>query len=285
MSVHALVAETIRRVDATDDGYAYTTGPAPTGRGWWVLADLLAQPGALEALLQDLLDGDADGHLDVAGSYLASWLSGPVAQLLTTAWRREGRVLHVGLDQLSVHRHDDGWVDAVSVGAARLTVAPGDPAAGVDGVAVVGSPDGRCALAVAGIRDVAAAVFDAVRDRAPYGRAGMWGSLADGVAGTTLLAEQGTTGGGDPGQAWDDVEVLLDELARQVPQLRARPRRQLLRWAGGTRHQSVRGTCCLYHKTCTDPDPSGEGYCSSCPHRPDESRVDIITRWLEGQPA
>lgn len=113
----------------------------------------------------------------------------------------------------------------------------------------------------------------------------MWGSLADGLVGGALLAEQRRPGGGDPDAAWTGVGELLDELASRVPELRARPRRQLIPWSGGVWHQPVRGTCCLHHKTCADPGPSGDGYCSSCPHRSDGSRADRVSRWLERQHA
>jgi hypothetical protein len=202
---------------------------------------------------------------------------------VAAAWLEDGRVLHLELEQVSVRFHDDGWVDGVVIADGALTVGPDDPAAQVRGVRVVDDPGERRRLVAGEIRSLAAPIFDAVRALVPYGRAGMWGSLADGLAGSTLYTEQRHPGGGDPAGAWAGVDALLDELARQTPELRARPRRQLITWSGGTRHQSVRGTCCLYYKTRIDPDPCGDGYCSSCPHRPDESRAERITRWLEDQ--
>lgn len=280
-----LLAELIGCIDDGDDECSYALGDPPATSDWHEVSVLVADPGAVDALIQRLLDGDAAGHRDVAGSYLASWLAGPVAQLVTGAWLDGGRVLHLELDQVSVHFHADGWVDGVVVTDAGLTVGANDAAARLAGVCVVDEPEERRGLVAEQIRAVASPIFAAVRARAPYGRSGMWGSLADGLTGGTLYSEQRRPGGGDAGRAWIEVDALIDELAGLVPELRARPRRQLIPWSGGTRHQSVRGTCCLYYKTCSDPDPCGDGYCSSCPHRPDESRAQRISRWLEDQRA
>lgn len=74
----------------------------------------------------------------------------------------------------------------------------------------------------------------------------------------------------------------LDRAWRSPPALRAPgpvrcPRRQgagaphpalpsPVRWSGGQSLCSVKGTCCLYHRTVSDPDPGeGDGYCISCP--------------------
>lgn len=279
----AALRELVGRVDAADEECSYALGDPPAGE-WHALGDLL-EATSVEALIEALVDGETAGHYDVAGSYLASWLAGPIVWLVAAAWLDGGRVLHLELAQVLVRFHPDGWVDGVAIADAELAVGAGDPAATSTGVQVVDDPEERRRLVADQIRSLAAPIFDAVRALVPYGRSGMWGSLADGLAGSALHTEQRRLDGGDPVGAWTGVEGFLDELVRQVPELRARPRRQLIPWAGGIRHQSVRGTCCLYYKTCTDPDPCGDGYCSSCPHRPDESRAQRITRWLEDQSA
>jgi hypothetical protein len=279
------LVELVDRIDAADDECSYAVGAAPASDAWHPLGDLLDDTAAVEALIGTLVDGEAAGHRDVAGSYLASWVAGPIVQLVAAAWLDAGWVLHLEHDQVWVRFHEDGWVDGVALADAALAVGADDPVAASTGVQVVGDPEERRRLVAGQIRSVAEPIFDAVRALVPYGRSGMWGSLADGLAGTALHTEQRRAGGGDPAGTWAGVDALIDELVRQVPELRARPRRQLIPWSGGTRHQSVRGTCCLYYKTCTDPDPCGDGYCSSCPHRPDESRALRITRWLEDQPA
>lgn len=281
--IRDLLAELVGRMDADYDECSYALGDPSTTDEWHVLGDLLTAPGTIDALIADLLDGEAAGHSDVAGSYLASWLAGPIAQLIAAAWLDGERVLRLEHDQVSVHFHEDGWVDGVVVADAGLTVGAHDQAAGLTRANVVDDLEQRRRLVADQIRSLASPIFDAVRARVPYGRSGMWGSLADGLAGNTLFGEQRRPGGGDPARAWTCIDALLDELARQVPELRARPRRQLIPWSGGTRHQSVRGTCCLYYKTRADTDPCADGYCTTCPHRPDESRSERITRWLEDQ--
>lgn len=281
--IRELLAELVGSIDAADGECSYALGDPSTTGEWHVLGDLLTAPGTIDALIEALLDGEAAGHRDVAGSYLASWLAGPIARLAAAAWLDGGRVLHLEHDQVSVHFHEDGWVDGVVLADAGLKVGAHDYAAGLTGAHVVDALEQRRRLVADQIRSVASQIFDAVRARVPYGRSGMWGSLADGLAGNILYSEQRRPGGGDPAGAWAEIDALLDELARQVPELRARPRRQLIPWSGGTRHHHVRGTCCLYYKTCSDPDPCGDGYCSTCPHRPDESRAERIVRWLENQ--
>lgn len=280
-----VLVELVDRVDASDDQCSYAVGAATASSPWHAHGDLLDDTGGLEALIGTLIEGEAASHRDVAGSYMASWLAGPIAQLIAAAWLDGGRVLELEGSEVSVRFHEGGWVDGVAIDDAGLSVGAGDPSAGCADVQVVDDVEERRRLAAGQIRSVAAPIFDSLRALVPYGRPGMWGSLADGLAGTALHTVQRHLGGGDPAEAWVGVDALLDELVRQVPDLRARPRRQLIPWSGGTWHQSVRGTCCLYYKTRVDPDPCGDGYCTSCPHRPDQSRAERITRWLEDQRA
>jgi hypothetical protein len=281
-SLHEVLVELVGRVDHE---CTYVVDDRSASDGWHRLDGLLADAGPMDGVLEALVDGVAAGHRDVAGSYLASWLTGPIVHLLAAAWLDGGRVVHLDVDELAMRFHEEGWVDGVAIAGARLTVDGTDPVAVLDGVDVVEDLDRRRRLVVDQIRSVAGPIFTAVRDRVPYGRSGMWGSLADGVAVGILHSEQRRPGGGDPAGAWAAVDALLDELAQQTLALRARPRRQLIAWSGGTWHQTVRGTCCLYYKTSPDPDPCGDGYCSSCPLRPDESRAERITGWLEAQHA
>lgn len=282
-SAHEVLIELVGRVDAADDACTYSVDDRSASDGWHRLDDLLSDQGLMDDLLESLVDGEAAGHRDVAGSFLASWLAGPIAHVLASAWVDGRRVVHPEPDRLALRFHEEGWVAGLAIAAARLSVGGNDPAAALDGVDVVEDLDRRRRLVVDQLRSVARPIFDAVRARAAYGRSGMWGSLADGLAGGTLYSEQRRPGRGDPAGAWETIDALVDELGRQTPSLRARPRRQLIAWSGGTWHQSVRGTCCLYYKTTADPDPCGDGYCSSCPLRPDTSRAERIARWLEAQ--
>jgi len=119
----------------------------------------------------------------------------------------------------------------------------------------------------------------AVRRRASYGRYGMWGQVADDLCGTALRAARRADLDGEA--AWDEAQAVLDLVAAQVPELRARPRLFPVTWRGGEALFSVKGTCCLWYKTRKAPDLGGEGYCGSCPLRDDECRRARFTGWLE----
>jgi hypothetical protein len=181
----------------------------------------------------------------VAGSYLAGWLGLVLVEPPAAAWALDGRVWSLAPGDLAVRPHPLGWFDGY---AARGGLRPVDVATLADELVALLTP-----------------VFAAVRARLPYGLAGMWGSVADGLA---------------------EHPALVDAVAARVPRLRARPRFQTVRWSGGHHRAVVRGTCCLWYKVFPgDPDPAGEGYCTSCPHRTDDSRAAAIAGWLEaGEP-
>lgn len=54
-------------------------------------------------------------------------------------------------------------------------------------------------------------------------------------------------------------------------------------WSGGEACLAMRGTCCLYFRTVADPDPDGEGYCTSCPFVGEDRRRQRWSEWLEAR--
>ena len=217
----------------------------PPGDGRWIGVDEIVAGPELDRIVQRLLDGEACGARDVAGSYLSGWLGLVLVEPPAAAWARDGGVWPLGAADLAVRPHALGWFDGY---AARGGLRPVDLATLADELVALLTP-----------------VFAAVRARLPYGLAGMWGAVADGLA---------------------EHPALVDALAARVPRLRSRPRFQTVLWSGGEHRAVVRGTCCLWHKVFPgDPDPDGEGYCTSCPHRTDNSRAATIAGWLEaGEP-
>jgi len=121
--------------------------------------------------------------------------------------------------------------------------------------------------------------FDEVRARAPFGRAGMWGQVADELHGGALWhARQAGT---DARAAWDEAGAVVDLLAEQVPALRSRPRPLPVRWPGGEATWQVKGTCCLWYQTRDGQALGDDGYCVACPLRTDEAaRQDRLVEWL-----
>jgi hypothetical protein len=207
-------------------------GP-PRGPSWIPLAHL---DDHLDGIVATVAAGPAAGRRDVAGSYLAGWLTHLVAGRALAALRAAGRTW--SSSDVAVHPHPGGWFDGLAVPADRA-VADGDALVG-DLVASLGP------------------AYGALRRRVPFGLAGMWGTLADVFAG-------------------DDA--LVDALGRNVAQLRTRPRLQLV----DERVVVVRSTCCLWFKVFDGtPDPDGEGYCTTCPHRSDTSRAAMVRAGSRG---
>lgn len=231
-------------------------------------------------MVERVLAGPAGGRSEVCGSFCASWIAAAVAgsaALPLVLWRR---TWPVGLDRIALHADAGGWFDRISIGG-RLRVLPDDVAAtrpGVDVGADLPALRGRWAAETAA---ALGPLFRELARRLRFGLPGMWGSVADGVAGHTLWV--GNAVGAGPDRVWAEVTALLDALAEAVPQIRVRPRRHLVPWSGGVGHTSVRGTCCLHYRTVETPDPDGDGYCSSCPLRTDASRERRIAAHLDGR--
>jgi hypothetical protein len=269
----------LERLAAADEQTRYVAGP-PAGDGWWLLAAALDRANGsnrLDGWFDAVRTGEARGHADVAGSYLASWLAGIVVEPAATALVTERRTWSFGLDQVWVHQHDDGWFDGLAVDGV-LRVLRDDPEAGAPGTLTADGIDELRQVLAADIVAVATALFAEIRRLAPVGTGGMWGLLADGVAAAALYHARP----GDAVATWSEVCALLDELAAHVPALRVRPRLFRTEWSGGTEWSSVKGTCCLYYKTFDGrPDVYGDGYCTMCPLRDDRWRDRALRSWLE----
>jgi hypothetical protein len=282
-STHPL-ARAATAVRARDEHQVIELG-RPDSPAWFRLADLYAD-GAVAAELDWAARADGDTPLprDVAASYLASWIDscvlGPAATLLVL----EGVLPDVTPDNLWLRRHaTDRWYDRISYERPAFRCTADHAAAGHPDAAVVAD---RAEL-VAALADAAVALltplFAAVRARASYGLRGMWGSLADDLAGTlTWITRRSDGDATEQRLVWRATEEILDAVAARAPLLRVRPTVVDVEWSAGCTLFSRRGTCCLYYKT---PDAllhaEADRYCTSCPLRdPDEQREQWV-RWLE----
>ena len=261
------LAATLARIAAVDPWFGASVGP-PAGEGWFRLADVRA--GELAPRI-DALAARHGGHRDVAGSYLGGWLSGaavisPVAALVLD------RRLPDPDSPVWVHGHEDGWFDTVAFERPDVLVLADDAAADHPDTVVVAEAELAPRFA-AGLVARLAPALEAVRSLAPFGRRGLWGAVADEVASAALWAAR--SGGTDQQAAWRTAEAVIDAVAAEVPWLRARPAPYPV--AGSL--FSVKGTCCLFHKTQPGPpDPCGESYCTSCPFRDDGSRRERLVK-------
>lgn len=247
----------------------------PHGPGWMRLdrigSDVLASR-------VDALAGEHGGRRDVAGSYLGARLARAVVAV-PAATLATARRVPVSAGCLWVHEHEGGWFDGVAYERGAAWVLRGDAAARHPSAHPV--PDG-VALRDAFVDDVVAVLgplLDDLRPLVPYGRAGLWGAVADEMTAAVLHAAR--IADRDQGSAWDETTALCDALAARVRWLRARPRPVPVTWAGGESICAVRGTCCLYFKTHVGPD--ADRYCTTCPHRDDTSRAARWRRQVEPQ--
>lgn len=270
------LAGTGARLSAAAEHLGFAVGP-PRGDGWAGLDDLVVS-GLLDRLAAELLASEGRG--DVAGSYLGSRLAGPLIGATVGALVTDVRCPDPAPADVAVHLHADGWFDGLHFLEPRAAVLSDDPAAGKAVTVVVAD---RRALRDWWAERLTAALgplFDAVRERLPYGRRGLWGAVADRVAGTVLAVARAT---GRPGRvAWAEVVELLDTFAVHAPVRLTRPGPfPVTAPSGREAWFPVKGTCCLYYLTVADPDPCGDGYCSTCPFTDPGHRHRTLADWLD----
>jgi hypothetical protein len=256
----------------------------PAGECWFLFSEVLDSPDVISGWVDELLAGEARGRRDVAGSYLSSWIAGTLAGVPAGALIAGSRAWPLEPENIALRRHADGWFDGMALRSAALWVLPDDPDAGHPDVVVVATPDELRARLAAEIVRVVDPMFARVREATRYPSRSMWGSLADGIASMALWRDR-RAGSPDP-EVWERAGEFLDRLESRARLLKDRPTLGEVTWSGGCHRISVKSTCCLYFKIFDgEPDPEGEGYCSSCPFRSEESRKEKWSTWLEEQAA
>ena len=230
----------------------------PAGGGWWTVSEAAA---GIETWFAPLADQHGDRRL--AAAYVSSWLAGAPAVVVGLCAVLGGVAPLATGDRVWVHRHPGGWVDRYAIDPVELVDQ------GMDEV-----------LAAAGrhVAELAGPVVERACDQLPIGRAAVWGGVADTLTAYALMFAR--QHGRDEREDWRRCEVLLDGLQRHAP-LRTRPRPFPVAWSAGSSLYPVRGTCCLYYRSCADPEPDGDGYCTTCPLRTDTSRTARLVAHLE----
>jgi FhuF-like iron-sulfur protein len=114
-------------------------------------------------------------------------------------------------------------------------------------------------------------LISALRPRARIGARALWICAAESCAGILIdaLPRDSTVAA---------AEVALRTFIGQpgIP-LRARPEVIMLRSGEKQRLALLGSDCCVNFRI------PGEDYCSTCPHRPREERIDVLQTWLAGQ--
>jgi len=266
------------RLSAAAEHLGFGVGPPP-GEGWVGLDDVVAS-GLLGRMAAGLLASEGRG--DVAASYLGSHLAGPMVGATVGALMTDLRCPDPAPANVAVHLHADGWFDGLHFLEPRAAVLSDDPAAGEPGTVVVHDLGALRDWWAEQLTASLAPLLDAVRQRLPYGRRGLWGAVADraGAAALTVARSFGRPGA----VVWAEVVELLDALAAHAPVRFNRPGPfPVTAPSGREAWFAVKGTCCLYYLTVANPDPCGDGYCSTCPFTDPGHRHRKLAEWLDEQ--
>jgi hypothetical protein len=266
-------------------------GAGSTGStgGWVRLADRLADPAALDAWVADELAGTAQGHRDLAGSLIVYRYAGCLADLTMGPLLGQRRAFVLTPEHLYLTFAENARIDAVGLRDVPVAVLPDDPAATRPEAVVAADPADLYGQAATGLVAVFEGLAAAVRARAPFGSAGIWGTLADHLGDVALRWSRES--GVDAGEAWAVANAVIDGIAAHpaAARLRARPRRDDVTGpTGAVASFATRGTCCLIYKV-HEPAP-GEpttpralidaAACTSCPLRPTPDRHALWSRRL-----
>lgn len=273
------LAETVKRINALNTYRTYRMG-IPDDTEGWVRLSRFADAGMLSTWFEALV-----GHLDDRHAAAVA-LGRTVVSTVVLPWAFpvlvESRFPLGSADDTAVHRHAQGWIDAVAYGYERVAVLPDDPAAGWSDVEVV--PDREALLdALAEKLVEVEPFFAALRSVYRLGWAVLWGELADQVGTAALWLARLMNR--NRWAAWRDAEMIFDRLQIRQAQARVRPRVFPVAWSGGEELFAVRGTCCLNYRTVKEPTPEGKEYCTTCPLRSDTWRMPLLQEQLEGKPA
>ncbi|MDP9403428.1 MAG: hypothetical protein M3P85_08850 [Actinomycetota bacterium] len=262
------------------DGIGRAEVGPPAGEGWLGL-DAVVETG-LERLFEAARSATTTRRPDYVGASVAAALADALVGTAVPALLVERRLPHTAPRNVSVLLPDSElWFERVAVHRPHGYVLAADPAADHPEVTPVATLHDLHRQLASLIVEAVSPWFAAIRERAPFGRRGMWGQLADHLCGTALWTAR--VAKLDQRRAWDEAQAVLDLIAESVPELRVRPRLFPVRWRGGETLCQVKGTCCLWYTTFDQPDIRGDGYCVTCPLRPDAVRVDRLRHWLDSE--
>jgi hypothetical protein len=255
-------AATVARLDVASAWRRFSA--RPEGPGWVRLSDRLADAAAMDGWVRAERDGFAAGHPDLAGALVVYRFAGSLAELVVGPLVDQDRVLVLGPADVWFRLGPAARLDGLAVADATVTVLPGDDDAGAPGTTTAADRDALRSVAVDSLVAVFEPLARAVRERAPFGLAGMWGTLADHTAEVAMSRARGRAPLAEQRAAWVAADALVTDLAGRQPLVRGRPSLTEVSGAAGDGCFVTKGTCCLVYKV-TD-------MCSSCPLRSEADR-------------
>lgn len=276
-----LLADTLARLRAADHELCRLDVTSRREGEWIDFATLL--DGGLDAVFAagNRSEPRRRDHLgaSVAAALVEALLSAALPPLLL-----ERRLPDVRPANVAARLHPEHlWFEAVALHAARCLGIPSDPGVAEPELEVVDDLGGLHRALAAALVEAGTTWFPAVRARAPFGRRGMWGQLADEVHGVALWTARSL--GLDPAAAWGEAAAIVDLVAASEPELRVRPRPFPVRSSAGDALWQVKGTCCLWYTTCAEGERDDTSYCTACPLIDDAGRHERLRSWMEAQAA
>ena len=195
------------------------------------LDERLADPAGLDAWVRAELGATAGGHADLAGALIVYRVAGHLAELTVGCLQDQRRALPLTPATVALRLGDAARLDGMAVVGAHRLAAGRRPCRGVAGTR--GRPVGR-GPAGGGRRRAGRGVRPAGRRRAGPGAVrapGHVGTLADHLA--EVAVRRARERGRAPDAALAEAERLVDARGRPGPDLRTRPRRQVVSTARG----------------------------------------------------
>jgi hypothetical protein len=281
MQLFRAVRDDLRAGHVEHVGGLRATAPARTW-GWTELV-ALGVPGA--DAMRDALDGltaRSDGRRDIAGARACAELTELILWPLVTGLTLHSRGWSYRSAGTAVHAEAAGW-DAVAVPRPHVALARGD-------VLAWGSVgDGETRTVLDGHDDVVrwtadeaapvlAALVEAIRAEAPFGRRGLWAIVATEVVFAALVAAHRSRG--DDRAALRTARAFLDRVGERTGAVIPRPPTCEVATASGERLAPTKATCCLRYEVtayAVRPDP----LCLTCPRRPESERPIVYAAWLD----
>ena len=278
------VAATVARLDRSSGWRRFAVG---TDRRSWVrLDERLADGPGLDAWVRAEQDATASGHRDLAGALIVYRLAGHLAEMAVGCLVDQRRALPVTPATVALRFGDAARLDEMAVTPPAVWVLPDDPDAGAPGTEVAPSRDALRAVAAGGLVATFGPVADALRVRAPFGRRGMWGTLADHIG--EIAVRRAREQRGDVEAGWAAAGRLIDAVAARAPAPLTRPQRQVVPTAAGPQTVVAKGTCCLIYKAGAPPADRGAAArrigpaaCTSCPLRAAPDRARRFAAYLD----
>ena len=242
----------------------------PKGEGWYSHADLGRGDSSQLAGLLECLGARINCHDRQFGAtaFISSY-SWQMTAAGIGSYLMVRRVPDFSPENVRLHFDDNVWHDQLALAEGRFFALPDDPDAGQPHVTVVEDIDALRDELRMQIEAHMADIIGALKIKTGMGKRGLWGLVADRLAGNLIyvckiLGQQ------------DRCQHELDALIH-VPEshLNGKTAMITMEHAGKTEMFLTRGACCQYYKA------PGYSYCATCPLQKPEERERHMRKSME----